>query len=232
LQFTRGRGDASSYTATAFFQGPFKGFLNSQAFAKYRHTSVEQKVLEILLDWMRVQCIDELDAHSWQRVLLLMEGAHYVLPEPPVEPRRVEPTAAERITYTVGGRTYYGKRAVEMMPSAVFKKRLNEEPGFASLVEEMETGKRLSTSQTTQEEKPSDYATHIVLRNFPVTVGLSKRGESLQDLTMAQVDNLRGDDYARAMKLLGNRVKTVEAAQDTDGYIAAHLANRRAQWGR
>jgi hypothetical protein len=234
LQFTRGRGDASSYTATAFFQGPFKDFLNSNAaFAKYRHTSVEQTVLSIILDWMGIQYIDELDADNWGKLLLLMEGAHFVLPEPPVEPRRVKPTVAERIQYTVGGRTLIGKDAIAALPSAEFARRLKEEKDFANLVELVETGQTPRSAVIANDEKPADYATRLVLRNFPVTVGISKRGEEFRNLTMAQVEHeLRADDYTRAMKLLGTPVKTFEATQDTDGYIAEHLAARRQQWAR
>jgi hypothetical protein len=221
--------DAPATAATAFFQGPFRGFLQAESFRPYRGTAIEKEVLTILLDFMERNALNSLLVSNWQKTLLLFVSAHFALPW--LQPQPAPPTAAERLTYTIGGRTYIGKQAIAAMPSAEFKRRLKEESGFASLVEEVETGRTLSTA-VMQEEKPADYSTRVVLKSFPVTVGLNKRGESVQDLTMAQVDKLCGSDYARAMKLLGTPVKSFEAVLDTDGFILAHLEARRQQWAR
>ena len=223
-QFRRGQADASSVSATTFFNGPFKGFLNSDAFKKYRGSSVQTRVLEIILDWMQIQLIDELDARNWQKVLLLMESATFVLPDPTFQPAApAQRMAAERIVYEVGGRKLIGKQAIDAMSSVEFAHRLKEEPEFQSLVEEVETGKPLSTSRKTNENKPDPYAynTVIVLRDF--------EGKSL---TRRMIDELPSDKYRKALKLIGEPIKTFEAVLDTDGFILAHLEARRQQWAR
>jgi hypothetical protein len=225
-EFERGSGDASPATATAFFQGPFKGFLNSHAFAKYRGTNVETQVCEIMLDWMKLQFIDELVAENWQKTLLLMDRAGYVLPEPHVTDITAPPDA---IVYESGGKRYVNKAALDAMPSAEYR-RCMEHSDFRKAAEVVLGGRLVPDNVPAHENRPDN--TQIVLRNFPVTVGLSKRGEELRDLTMAQVEELRGDDYARAMTLLCNRIKTVEATQDSDGFVLTHLEARRLQWAR
>jgi hypothetical protein len=214
--------DASDSAATAFFSGPFLGFLSSDAFKPFRKMAIEKEVLTILLDFMERNAVDSLSVSNWQKTLLLFVSAHFALPW--LQPKPAAPTAAERIQYTVGGRTLIGKAAIAAMSFSEFQRRLKEEPDFQSLVEEVETGKPLSTSRRVDENKPDPYSynTTVVLRGF----------KGYGDLTRRQIDDLPSDDYREAMKLVGTPVKSFEAVFDTDGYILAHLEARRAQWHR
>lgn len=235
--FTRGLNDASSYEADAFFAqgGPFHGFLSADIFKKYRHTSVEQSVLEIIFQWAQLQNISVCDAHNLQRVLALMETAGYVLPDPPAVARRVEPTVAERIQYTTrDGRKLTGKQAIAEMPSEELKRRLKE-PGFASLVEETETGRPLSAAVMHSETRPYDYTTAIVLHGFPMKsgIGANERVE-LIDLTAEMLDRLPAEAYRQAvLRITGKPFLSVaDAIKKNDGLLDDAREVYRRIYGR
>jgi hypothetical protein len=210
--------DAAPAVVTAFFAGPFRGFLSSNAFKPFRKSAIEKETLTILLDFMERNALNSLNVSNWQKILTLFISAHFALPW--LEQKPAPPMAAERIRYN--GLT--GKAAIAAMPSAEFARRLKEEPDFQSLVEEVETGRPLGTSRTVDENKsdPCSYNTTVVLRGF----------KGYGDLTRRQIDDLPSDDYREAMKLVGTPVKSFEAVLDTDGFILAHLEARRAQWHR
>ncbi len=231
--FTRGAHDPSSHEVDAFYNGgAFLGFRQSDAFKKYYGTSVESKVLEIFLEWMSVQNIDSTDARNWQRVCLLLDSAGFVLPDPAFQsdaPSRK--TAAERIVY--GNLT--GKSAIAAMPSEEMKRRLKADPDFASLVEEVSTGKPLSAAIVHSKTRPADYSTKIILRGFPMKTGTGANERvELVDLTQELLERLPSGAYREAVtRMTGEPLLSVaDAIKKNDGVLDELRATHRRLYGR
>jgi hypothetical protein len=218
------RGDAAGVNVNAFGM-VFDAFIASPVFAKYRHQPIEKEVCEILYDWMLRQMISPLSASNWARLLGMFEGVGYILPTLPEKP--VAPSLESRVVYKVAGHRYTGRAALDSMPSKEYERRMKEEPDFPRIADALLSGRSLEeVGQTKAQAVPQDpysYNTSVILRGF----------KGYGDLTRRQIDELSSSDYRAAMRLIGTPVPTMEQVRDAeDGYILAHLEQRRLQWAR